>query len=808
MVGFAEPEGDVEELLDLIPTDLKEPFDPREVIRLVADGVSADNGVVFDEFKPLYGSSLVTGWARIHGHQVGILANAQGVLFSEEAQKATQFIQLANQVDVPLLFLHNTTGYMVGKEYEQGGIIKHGAQMINAVSNSKVPHISIIMGASYGAGNYGMNGRAFDPRFLFTWPSAKSAVMGPAQLAGVLSIVARAAAEAKGKEYDDAADAGHARVRRGERRGAEPAVLPLRDVVRRRRDRPARHQDDPRHLPLRDHRQPARRGHQPLRSVQDMTAIRRLLVANRGEIARRVFATCRRLGIETVAVHSDADAGLPFVREADAAVRLPGNSPAETYLRADLVLEAARRTGADAIHPGYGFLSENADFARAVIAAGHHLGRPGARVDRADGLEDRVEEADGRGRRTGADQPHRRDGHRDGPARCWSRHRPVAADAGCAIVRTLADLPDRDRRGRGRGRVGLRRRHGLRRAVRRARPPRRGAGARPPRRRAGARRARLLAPAPPPEGGRGGARPRTSPRPPATPCTRRRAAAAAAIDYRGAGTVEFLYDAETERFFFLEMNTRLQVEHPVTEARARRRPRGAAARRRRGRGRLDERRGSARPYGHAIEVRLYAEDPAHDWQPQSGVLTRFEVPGVAGEFDLLNRPGLRLDSGFEAGNEVGDALRRDARQGDRVGSHASEAARKLADALSRARLHGVTTNRDLLVASLRDEAFLEGDVSTDFFERTGHRAATGEQLPPDPHLLFAAAVALAERDRRGAAHPGRHPGRLAQRRVPTPAHGLRRRPTRSTSSSGTAAATATPRETVDVRVVSAAPGRA
>ncbi len=205
---FAEPEADPDELLDLIPTDLKEPFDPREVIRRVADGVSDDNAVVFDEFKPLYGSSLVTGWAKIHGHQVGILANAQGVLFSEEAQKATQFIQLANQVDVPLLFLHNTTGYMVGKEYEQGGIIKHGAQMINAVSNSSVPHISIIMGASYGAGNYGMNGRAYDPRFLFTWPSAKSAVMGPAQLAGVLSIVARAAAEAKGKEYDEDADKG------------------------------------------------------------------------------------------------------------------------------------------------------------------------------------------------------------------------------------------------------------------------------------------------------------------------------------------------------------------------------------------------------------------------------------------------------------------------------------------------------------------------------------------------------------------------------------------------------------------------
>ncbi|MGH3364025.1 MAG: acyl-CoA carboxylase subunit beta [Nocardioidaceae bacterium] len=206
--GYAEPEEDPDELLDLIPTDLKEPFDPREVIERICDGVSEQNRVVFDEFKPLYGPSLVTGWAKVHGHPVGILANAQGVLFSEESQKAAQFIQLANQIDVPLLFLHNTTGYMVGKEYEQGGIIKHGAMMINAVSNSTVPHISIMMGASYGAGNYGMCGRAYDPRFLFTWPSAKSAVMGPQQLAGVLSIVARAAAEAKGEVYDEEADAG------------------------------------------------------------------------------------------------------------------------------------------------------------------------------------------------------------------------------------------------------------------------------------------------------------------------------------------------------------------------------------------------------------------------------------------------------------------------------------------------------------------------------------------------------------------------------------------------------------------------
>lgn len=196
-----EPAYPADELLGIVPEDLKIPFDPREVLARVVDGSE------FEEFKPLYGPSLVTGWARVHGYPVGVLANARGVLFSQESQKATQFIQLANQSRTPLLFLQNTTGYMVGKDYEQGGIIKHGAMMINAVSNSTVPHLTVVMGASYGAGNYGMCGRAYDPRFLFSWPSAKSAVMGPAQLAGVLSIVGRAAAQARGQVYDEEADA-------------------------------------------------------------------------------------------------------------------------------------------------------------------------------------------------------------------------------------------------------------------------------------------------------------------------------------------------------------------------------------------------------------------------------------------------------------------------------------------------------------------------------------------------------------------------------------------------------------------------
>ncbi|MFG3354320.1 acyl-CoA carboxylase subunit beta [Streptomyces sp. NPDC048001] len=191
-----------EELLGIVPEDLRTPFDPREVIARLVDASD------FDEFKPLYGTSLVTGWARLHGYPVGVLANARGVLFSAESQKAAQFVQLADRRDIPLLFLHNTTGYMVGSRYEQGGIIKHGAMMINAVSNAKVPRLSVLMGSSYGAGHYGMCGRAYDPRFLFAWPSAKSAVMGPQQLAGVLSIVARASAEAKGTPYDEEADAG------------------------------------------------------------------------------------------------------------------------------------------------------------------------------------------------------------------------------------------------------------------------------------------------------------------------------------------------------------------------------------------------------------------------------------------------------------------------------------------------------------------------------------------------------------------------------------------------------------------------
>lgn len=190
---------DPEDLLGVAPAEAKRPMEVREVLGRILDGSR------FDEFKPLYGSQLVCGWGSINGYRVGILAN-NGILFSPESQKGAHFIQLANARDIPLLFVQNITGFMVGTAAERGGIIKDGAKLINAVSNSTVPHLTLMVGASYGAGNYGMSGRAYDPRFVFTWPNHRIAVMGGTQLAGVMSIVQRRSAERAGRPYDDDTD--------------------------------------------------------------------------------------------------------------------------------------------------------------------------------------------------------------------------------------------------------------------------------------------------------------------------------------------------------------------------------------------------------------------------------------------------------------------------------------------------------------------------------------------------------------------------------------------------------------------------
>lgn len=194
------PVYDPDELLGIVSRDLVKPVDCRDVIARVVDGSR------FEEFKPRWGSTLVAGWASIHGYPVGILSN-NGPLYPDSAQKAAHFIQLNNQIDVPLVFLQNITGYMVGKDFEADGIIKKGSQMINAITNSTVPHLTVIIGSSYGAGTYGMSGRAFGNRFTFIWPTAKIAVMGPKQIAGVMSQVRRGQAERAGVPFDEEEDA-------------------------------------------------------------------------------------------------------------------------------------------------------------------------------------------------------------------------------------------------------------------------------------------------------------------------------------------------------------------------------------------------------------------------------------------------------------------------------------------------------------------------------------------------------------------------------------------------------------------------
>jgi len=452
--------------------------------------------------------------------------------------------------------------------------------------------------------------------------------------------------------------------------------------------------------------------------------ITRLLVANRAEIASRVFRTCRALGIETVAVHSDADADLPYVAEAGYAVRLPGNAPGETYLDAEAILAAARKAGADAIHPGYGFLSENAAFARAVEAAGliwvgpapESIERMGSKVESKKLMD-------------AAGVPVLRnltvDTATEDDLPLLVKASAGGGGRGMRIVRTLADLPGEIEKASaeaesafGDGTVFVetyveRGRHVEVQVVGSHVFGERDCSIQ-------RRHQKVVEETPAPN------------LPDATRAALHEAArtAAEAIDYRGAGTVEFLYDDEADRFFFLEMNTRLQVEHPVTELVHD--VDLVAAQIAVAEGRAIDEPNPGR--GHAIEVRLYAEDPAADYQPQSGLLTAFEIE----ETD-----GIRVDSGFAAGKEVStyyDAMLA------KVIAYAptrEEAARKLAGTLSRARIHGLVTNRDLLVEILRDERFLTGQVSTDFlggFE-------TGLRPSSTTDHRVAAALALAERDR-------------------------------------------------------------
>ncbi|MGN0122090.1 MAG: acetyl/propionyl/methylcrotonyl-CoA carboxylase subunit alpha [Rhodococcus sp. (in: high G+C Gram-positive bacteria)] len=471
------------------------------------------------------------------------------------------------------------------------------------------------------------------------------------------------------------------------------------------------------------------------------STITTVLVANRGEIARRVFASCRRAGLGAIAVFSDADANSPHVGDADAAVRLAGVTPSETYLDAKKIVAAALAAGADAVHPGYGFLSENAGFARTVLDAG--LIWIGPRPESIERMGSKVE---AKKIMTDAGVPVLAELH---PADITDADLPVLVKAsaggggrGMRVVRTLADLQgqlDAARReaasafgdptvfcerylenGRhvevqiladhygtvwavGERECSIQRRH-----------------------------QKVIEEAPSPlVDAIEGMRPRLF------DAARR---AAQAIGYEGAGTVEFLAD-RSGQFHFLEMNTRLQVEHPVTECTT-------------GLDLVDLqfRIADGDPldpepppvHGHSVEARLYAEDPGRDWQPQSGTLHRFALPHEAREFDVLRRTGVRVDSGVVAGSEVGvhyDAMLA------KVISYAptrDRAVRLLASTLTRTEIHGIVTNRDLLVAVLKHPAFRAGETDTAFFDTHGLTELSAPLASAHAEALSAIAAALAE----------------------------------------------------------------
>ena len=705
-----------------MPMDHKRPVDMRQAIARFIDDSD------FTEFGANYGPATVCGHARIEGQAIGIITN-NGPLDVPGANKATHFIQACCQSRTPLLYLNNTTGYMVGKAYEEAGMIKHGSKMIQAVTSATVPQITIYCGASFGAGNYGMCGRGFHPRFCFSWPNAKTAVMGGEQAAETMAIVTEAAAARRGKPIEkDKLDAmkaqiigvfdGQMDVFSTSARVLDDGVIDPRDT----RERAGRGAGD---LPRGGGADAAAHavlgGAAMSGEVMQRTPFHKILIANRGEIALRIMRTARAPGLRR-------GRGLFRRRPRCAACARGRPGGADRRGAAGAILSAhrgdhrsrqseRRRRGAS----GLWLPRRERGFRAGLPRCRAGLHRAVAGGDRGDGQQGRRQGHHAGGRRAlrarlSGRGPERR-------RRCWRRPSKLGFPV---MIKAVAGGG-----GRGMRLVRMRRRFRTRCAARDRRRKARSATPSVILERAivdprhieiqvfGDRHGNAIH-----LGERDCSVQRRhqklieeAPSPAVSPELRARMGAVAvaavkAIRYEGAGTLEFLLDQSGE-FYFMEMNTRLQVEHPVTEAIT-----GLDL------VELQLRVASGEPLGlrqedikfdgHAIEVRLCSEDAGHDFMPQSGRMALWQMPD-----------GIRVEHALQSGAEIPPFYDSMIAKIIGHGADRDEARSRLICGLEQTAAFGVTTNQGFLISCLRHPAFAEGEATTAFIGE--HR---GELLAP------------------------------------------------------------------------------
>ncbi|KAI5465061.1 carboxyl transferase domain-containing protein [Mariannaea sp. PMI_226] len=692
------PRYPIEDVLRLVNPDVRKAFDMKEVVlRLVDDSR-------LSIFKPKYGANILTTWAHIMGFPVGIVANQVSIINPNEAAKAAQFIRLCNQEAVPIIFLHNVTGFMVGAKAEHAGIIKMGAQLVSAVSCSQVPHISVILGASYGAGNYAMCGRAYKPRFIFTWPIGKCSVMGPDQLAGVMEQIQTA----KTGAAPTLLGAGVAKLGSPSTElVSAPLPPPSKKIYRTSRE--LRNEPQPLSvspcsgwggettirsvyffldgvtLDACPQRPPLFVAPLPINPSTGLPLIRKVLIANRGEIASRIIQTCRKLSVQTALIYVEEDQNLRHITEADNALSI------NPFLNIQLLIQTAVDLGADAIHPGYGYLSENAEFATAVANAGlvfigpspnaimskkyleEHApdvplipGFSGSSVQ-VEHLQEAAEKigypimlkasAGGGGKGMRVLERVQSEASRSfGSSDCilekyiesskhvevqiiGDKHGNVVSffERDCSLIEESPCTMLSDQVRREMGQVAVR--------------------------------------------------------------------IAKLIGYSNAGTVEFVFDVDTSQFFFLEVNARLQVEHPISEEVT-----GvdlvalqlfAASG-----GDLTtlQHVNPPRQFGHAIECRLCAEDPQRDFLPDHGPVHLW----APGEGSLGPGRDIRYETAMHFDSMIAKEM----------------AIQKMKDVLANTACIGVKTNQLFLQFCLDHEEFRGGRYQTSFIPRNRDQLLT------------------------------------------------------------------------------------